>query len=91
MSNEVPPMKISKRSSRHSGIRRYHLNQSTKLRHTLRIANHPGHRRTLTHSDAGGCHQQHQRHNRDLPLGSLHSKTVLRVEWLSEIIPHPEN
>jgi hypothetical protein len=38
----------------------------------------------LPHGNAGCCDKQHHRQKRDLPLGSLHSKTVLRVEWLSE-------
>jgi hypothetical protein len=56
------------------------LNESSELRNTLRIANHPRHGRTLTRSKAHSHSQQQQRDKRDLHLGSLHSKAVLRVD-----------
>jgi hypothetical protein len=73
-------MHVSKGSPKNGGVIRNHLNQSPQLRHTLRIANHTGHRRPLTRSKAHGHGQQHQRDKRDLHLGSLHSKAVLRVD-----------
>jgi hypothetical protein len=78
-------MQVSKRSAKNGGVIRNHLNQSPQLRHTLRIANHTGHRRPLTRSKAHGHGQQHQRDKRDLHLGSLHSKAVLRVDGCPNI------
>ena len=84
MWDQISSMQIGERSSSHRGICRYHLNQSTKLRHTLRIANHSRHSRTLTRSYTHSHGQQRQRDVHDLHLGSLHSKAVLRVDGCSK-------
>ena len=80
MGYQIASVQVGKRSAKNGRVVRNHLNQSPELRHTLRIANHPGHSRTLTRSNAHSHGQQQQRDKRDLHLGSLHSKAVLRVD-----------
>jgi hypothetical protein len=84
-------MKIRKRSTHQCGIIRNHLHQSSQLRHTLRITHNAGHGRILTHSNPHCCSQQHERQQRDLHLGSLHSKAVLRVDSFSKLIRTHQN
>jgi hypothetical protein len=84
-------MQVGKRSTKDSGVIRNHLNQSPELRHTLRIANHPGHGCTLARSNTHSHGQQHQRDKRDLHLGSLHSKAVLRVDGCSKYLAPKKN
>ena len=84
MRNQIASMQVRKRGTQHCRIIRNHLDQSAQLRHTLRIADDTGHRRTLANSNAS-CHsQQQERDKRDLHLGSLHSKAVLRVDGCSK-------
>jgi hypothetical protein len=90
MGYQIASVQVGKRCAENGRVIRNHLNQSPKLRHTLRIANYPGYSRTLTHSNPHSRSQQHQRDKRDLHLGSLHSKTVLRVEGCSKRVPRPE-
>ena len=80
MGYQIPPVQVGKCGAKNGRVVGNHLNQCPELRHTLRIANHPGHSRTLTRSNAHSHGQQHQRDKRDLHLGSLHSKAVLRVD-----------
>jgi hypothetical protein len=85
-------VQIGKRGAKDRRTLRNHLNQSPKLRHTLRIPNHPGHSRTtLSRSNANRHGQQQQRDKRDLHLGSLHSKTVLRVDGSFKIVSTRKN
>ncbi len=78
---QIPSVQVRKCGAKNGRVVGNHLNQSPELRHTLRIAHHPGHSRTtLTRSNAHSHGQQHQRDKRDLHLGSLHSKAVLRVD-----------
>jgi hypothetical protein len=51
MGYQIPSVQVGKRSAKNRGVLRNHLHQRSELRHTLRIANHPGYSRTLTHSD----------------------------------------
>jgi len=90
MGYEIASVQVGKCCAQNGRIIRNHLNQCPKLCHTLRIANHPGYSRTLTHSNAHSRSQQHQRDKRDLHLGSLHSKAVLRVDGCSKRVPRPE-
>jgi hypothetical protein len=90
MGYQIPSVQVGKRSAQNGRVLRNHLNESPELRHTLRIANHPGYSRTLTHSNAHSRSQQHEQDKRDLHLGSLHSKAVLRVDGCSKRVPHPE-
>jgi hypothetical protein len=77
-------LQVGKRSAQNRRIVRNHLNHSAQLRHTLRIANHSGDSRALSRSNPHSHGQQHQRDKRDLHLGSLHSKAVLRVDGCSK-------
>jgi hypothetical protein len=52
MGYQVASVQVGKCCAQNGRIIRNHLNQSTKLRHTLRIANHPGYSRTLAYSNA---------------------------------------
>ena len=84
MRYQIPTVQVGKRRAQHGRVLRNHLNQSPQLRHTLRIPNHSGNSRTLTHSNAHSRGQQQKRDKRDLHLGSLHSKAVLRVDGCSK-------
>jgi hypothetical protein len=80
MRYQIPPVQVGKRRAQNRRIFRNHLNQSPQLRHTLPIPNHTGNSRALTRSNAHSHGQQQKRDKRDLHLGSLHSKAVLRVD-----------
>src|SRR6266481_6523540 len=86
MGYQIASVQVGKRSAKNGRVVRNHLNQSPELRHTLRIPNYPGYSRTLSHSNAHTHGQQHEREKRDLHLGSLHSKAVLRVDGCSKIV-----
>jgi hypothetical protein len=91
MGYQIAPVQVGKRSAEDGRVICNHLNESPELRHTLRIANHPGHGRTLARSHAHSHGQQHQRDKRDLHLGSLHSKAVLRVDGSFKIVSTRKN
>ncbi len=86
MRYQIPSVQVGKRSAKNRGVLRNHLNQSPELRHTLRIPNHPGNSRALSRSKPHSHDQQHQRDKNDLHLGSLHSRTVLRVDGCSKLV-----